>query len=412
MFGFEKGIDITNDKQVLFRRNVVIKNIIFLSNLIYTLIFTIMSIGDSSNWVITIICFPLTFFINVALKKMIFKNSNDYIKQQIAMYMACFYMFLTAILIYFKLKFGSQSYLGEVGYILIYYALVVVSLYQDKKMLKVVCQWVLIIVTILHFTITYDIVNAEYATDLRAFITNFFVSIEFRDIILRTIILILFMVVLYCIVAIGGAIQEERKTELAKRRQVQSDFTKVVTEIFDVTLNNNNRSEEEVKQVELIAIMAKRLSSIYGETPKQCDDIYNYSKIHVEKMVSFNDNVDIYDDKNFELLKEQTNLGSIIIRRLQLERKTQDIIRAHMEGSNTDEFVHRMKNIQNNIESQIIMLCDMYVTLRSLRSYKRAYNHKVSMEYLEDHFKIYFDSLVFDRFVRFQNDFEKLYDEF
>ena len=28
-FGFESGIDITNDNQVLYRKNVVIKNIIF-----------------------------------------------------------------------------------------------------------------------------------------------------------------------------------------------------------------------------------------------------------------------------------------------------------------------------------------------------------------------------------------------
>ena len=35
-FGFESGIDITNDNQVLYRKNFVIKNIIFVSNLIFT----------------------------------------------------------------------------------------------------------------------------------------------------------------------------------------------------------------------------------------------------------------------------------------------------------------------------------------------------------------------------------------
>jgi hypothetical protein len=37
-FGFEQGVDITNDVAVLFRRNVVIKNIVFVSNIMYTLI--------------------------------------------------------------------------------------------------------------------------------------------------------------------------------------------------------------------------------------------------------------------------------------------------------------------------------------------------------------------------------------
>ena len=66
-FGFENGIDITDDNEVLFRKNVVIKNLVFVSNLIYTLIFTIISIGDPSNrsnWLLTILLFPVTFLIN------------------------------------------------------------------------------------------------------------------------------------------------------------------------------------------------------------------------------------------------------------------------------------------------------------------------------------------------------------
>ena len=106
-FGFEEGIDITNETQVLFRKNVVIKNIIFISNLIYTLIFAIISVGETSNLVLTIICFPVTFLVNNMLKRTIFKNKDDLLKQQIAMYICCFYMFLTAILIYLRLKTSS-----------------------------------------------------------------------------------------------------------------------------------------------------------------------------------------------------------------------------------------------------------------------------------------------------------------
>lgn len=414
MFGFEKGIDIADDCQVLHRKNIVIKNIIFISNLVYTGIFMITSFDNSSNWVVTIILFPVTFLTNAMLKKMINKEPGNYLRQEIAMYMASFYMFLSAILLYVKLNVGGTSpyYLSQAGYMLLYYSLVVVSLYQDRKMLKLVFQWLIIIVTILHFTVTYPIINQPYATDLVSFVSNFFISIEFRDIFLRTVILILFMVVLYSIVSISSYMQEERKHELIKRRQVQRDYTDVVTEIFNVTLNDSSRNEDDKKEIMMIGEMSRKLASLMGEAIEVCNEVYDFSLIHIKSNVNFSKPGESRDDEAFKELKKQTDLGSMIVKRLQLERKAEDIIRAHMEGSNSEEFIKRMRQIQNVISSQIILICDMYVSLRSIRSYKKAYNHKVSIQYLEEQFRIYFDPQIFDRFIRFQDDFEKIYDEF
>ena len=47
------------------------------------------------------------------------------------------------------------------------------------------------------------------------------------------------MIVLYSIVSIGEFMQEERKNELIKRRQVQEDFTNVVTKIFEIAIKIN-----------------------------------------------------------------------------------------------------------------------------------------------------------------------------
>ena len=107
-FGFENNIDITDDKAVLYRKNIVIKNIIFATNIIYTLIFTVISIGDptnTSNWLLTALLFPVTFLINMLLGKMIKKGPEDNLSQTLAMYIASFYMFLSTILIYIKLKY-------------------------------------------------------------------------------------------------------------------------------------------------------------------------------------------------------------------------------------------------------------------------------------------------------------------
>ncbi len=413
MFGFESKIDISNDCAVLFRRNVVIKNIIFLSNIVYTIILAILSIGEASNWVLTIIVFPLTFLINHTLKKTIYRNTNDFLKQQIAMYMACFYMFLSAIMLYLKLKTGSEnSYLGEAGYILLYYALVVVSLYQDKKMLKTVFMYVLVIITLLHFTLTYNLIGEDDASNLFLFIKNFFTSNAGKDILLRTIILGTFMIVLYSIVAIGQYMQEERKKELIKRKQVQDDFTNVVIKMFNVTLNDTNYSEEKIKQAELLSIMSAKLASILGYNQTLSEEIGNYAKIQHTEHVDL-DITNIGDkDEQFEKLRIQTKLGNVIIKRLQLERKCEDIVRTHVEGAVTDEFVSKMLSIQQEKESQIILMSDMYITLRSLNTYKRPYPHKTAIDLLEKEFKRYFDGNIYDRFIKFQDEFETLYNEF
>ena len=106
-FGFESGIDITNDTQVLYRKNYVIKNIVFVSNLIYSLIFAALSFGEPKNLVFTIISFPVTFLLNITLKKMIKQNPDNHVRQTIAMYIMSFYMFLSTIIMYFKLKNGE-----------------------------------------------------------------------------------------------------------------------------------------------------------------------------------------------------------------------------------------------------------------------------------------------------------------
>ena len=238
MLSFEKGIDITDDYQVLKRKNIVIKNIIFLSNITYTLILFLISLiaSGTSNWVLTIIFVPVTFGLNRTLSKLINDSTHDKTKQQIAMYIAAFYMILSSVLIYFKLKtqmnVEGKEYLGlgEAGYILIYYSLLVISLYQDKKMLISISKWMLVIITIIHFVITYSIVNEEYATNLVKFIQTFFTTKEFLDILLRTLFLILFMVVLTTNVGIAQYAYLERKNEAVKRQGVQTDNIGVVND--------------------------------------------------------------------------------------------------------------------------------------------------------------------------------------
>ena len=410
LFGFESGVDITDETKVLYRRNNVIKRIIFLSNLVFSALFAFLSFGESSNILLTIILFPLTFIVNAGLKKTINKAPDDHNTQEIASYIASFYMILISIVIYVKLKFGSIVYLQECGYILLYYSLAICSLYQSKKLMKTIYQWTLVIVTILHFTVTYNVLFSEAAKDVLEILKVIFASDVGRDILLRTILLALFMMVLYSIVSIGEFMQEERKNELIKRRQVQEDFTNVVTKIFDVTLDRASRNNDDYENIIIVSKMACNLAKLLNLSETEINEIEQIAKIHVEKQVNFISTAGGNEDEKFALLKEQTDLGSIIISRLQLERKCEDIIRSTFEGSNNDEFVKRMKKIQNEVSSQIILICELYVSMRSIKSYKKAYNHKLTMQYMTDQFRVYFDGDIFEHFLRFKDQFEEIYE--
>ena len=412
LFGFESGVDITDETKVLYRRNNVIKRIIFLSNLFFSGLFALLSIGEKSNILLTIILFPVTFIVNAGLKKTINKAPDDHNTQEIASYIASFYMILVSIVIYVKLKFGDVTYLQECGYILLYYSLAICSLYQHKKLMKTIFQWTLAVVTILHFTVTYNVLFSEAASDIVEILKVIFVSDIGRDILLRTILLCLFMVVLYSIVSIGEYMQEERKKELIKRRQVQEDFTNVVTKIFDSTLDRASRNNEDVENIMIVSKMAGNLAKLLNLEEKEVTEIEQIAKIHVERQVNFVSTAGGNEDEKFALLKEQTDLGSIIISRLQLERKCEDIVRCTFESSNTDEFVQRMKKIQNEVSSQIILICELYVTLRSIKSYKKAYNHKLTIQNMSERFRVYFDGDIFEHFLRFKDQFEEIYENY
>lgn len=413
MFGFEKDIDISDETQVLFRRNIVIKNIIFVSNLVYSVLMVIMSFitSTSSNWILTAILFPLTFLLNSTLKKTIYKNKDDNTSQKIAMYFACFYIVLSSVIIYMKMKTGGSNF-GEAGYMLIYYALIITSLYQNKNLLRTISKWFIVLITILHFTITYNMISAEYEGSTFHQIISFIRSEEFADIILRTIVMCSFILVLYVIVSISQYMQDQRSLELIKRQEVQDDFTSIVGEMFDITLQNDVISEDKKFNIELVSCVSKRFSEIMGYNKTKVEELYLFSRNILDNKVDLNTNNIKSKDEKFEYLRNQAKLGNELIKRLELERLIDTVVRLSVEGS-TNESLNEGKNINKKTEEeQIIMLCDVYVTLRSLRSYKRPYPHKMTIKTLKEEFAKFFDSYLFERFIRFSDEFEKIYDNF
>lgn len=421
MLSFEKGIDITDDYAVLKRKNIVIKNIIFFSNITYTLILFLISLlsNGTSNWVLTIIFVPVTFGLNRTLSKLINEPSKEKTKQQIAMYIAAFYMILSSVLIYYKLKtqmtvdnsiINQKLNVGEAGYILIYYSLLVISLYQDKRMLISISKWMLVIVTIIHFVISYQIINEDYATSLVEFFKTFFTTPEFIDILLRTLFLILFLIVLTANVGIAQYAYTERKNEAVKRQGVQTDYSDVVNDLFSVILGMRTVSINDKDHINLVGKMSNKLGTSLKLSNVELDELSKYVEIHIEErknlVVVKKENM---TEEDYNEVRRRSEIGARVAKRLQLEQKCEDIIRTHIEGAPTKSFKNEMNNMLMDIENQIILICDCYITMREAKSYKRPYSHKLTIDFMNHELMDYFNEEVFDKFMKNSDSYEELY---
>lgn len=414
-FGFEVGVDITNDVAVLHRRNVVIKNIIFLSNLFYTSLLLILSIttGAKADWAVTIISFPITFLINKLLTKLISLDNEDKTKQSIAMYVGSFYIFLSSILVYVKLNLGANTgYFETVSYVLIYYSIVVISLYQDRKMLSTAFIYLFMSVTFIHLMLTYQIQNFA-ATSILDFFKQFMQTKEFGDLILRSLVFSLFYLVVYVIVSIGQYMQEERKNELIKRRQVQDDFSAIVGKLFQAVFFNayitiNNQHAIFVQKI------SEKLATFIGMNFMDIKKLSDYSLIHLRynevKDIKITDAV--YDDKLYEEIKSKTSLGAEIVKRLELSQNSEQIVRGLVENTLKDDQMIAIMNTLPDLNSQIILLADIYVTLRTANSYKRPYTHNHSVTIFKKNLSQFFRNDLSERFLKFSDEIEELYNSF
>lgn len=446
-FNFEAGVDILDDTSVLYRRNIVNRNILLVTNIVF-IIFTL--IGNQNPNYVVIAGFGIALpVINTTLKKIIHEEPRTLVKQQLAMYIGSVYILVASFGVYIKLRVSAipltigdvlnnvgltttemqseimnrslsavaDASIAQAGYVLIYFALVVIALYQDSTLLRVLFKWVLVLMTIVHIFIMYPLYEhahsmAELYNYLAVTNNNIFI-----DIVLRTILLVVFFIALYSSVSIGEMMNSKRKEELIKRRDMEIDFKAVVGDVFDVigvfNANTINQSKEDAHRV---AELASRLASVLGLSSNVCTEIYDYSVIHVEKVnilsVLEYEGKDVLNERDYQDIREKTILGSVIIKRLQLNQKSEDIVRAHFEKTVEPGFTERMKRVQRSQEGQIILLAEMYDILRQNRNYKSKLKHKRAVDLLDLEFKEYFEPHILDRFMKYQLEFESFYEKY
>ena len=276
------------------------------------------------------------------------------------------------------------------------------------------------IMTLIHLGVMYNDVLWDITGGFQGFFTFLFSPEHINiviDIVLRTIVLVIFNIALYSSVSIGNMMNKKRREELIKRRDMEKDFTAVVGDVFDViNVFNSHTINQNKESVHRIAEVASRLGNVLGLSSNVCTEIYDYSVIHVDKVEDLNileyESKQQLTERDYVVIREKTILGSIIIKRLQLNQKGEDIIRAHFEKTNDSDFTERMKRVQRSQEGQIILLAEMYDVLRQSRNYKNKLKHRKAMDMLVIDFKEYFEPYILDRFIKYQDDFESVYEKY
>ncbi|MDA3932482.1 MAG: hypothetical protein PF513_07075 [Tenericutes bacterium] len=423
-FSFEAGVDILDDKSVLYRKNLVIRNIIIITNIVF-LLFTLIGsegLNQKINLIVTFIIGLIMFISGRSIRNIVKEEPTTLHKQQMGEYLSGIYVLMMAIAVYIKLRLtlgesleGGFFSITQAGYSLIYFALVVIALYQDPKLLNVVFKVTIVAMTIIHVVVMYPIYN--YANNFTE-LWNYIEGPILTDIILRTLVLAVFMIGLYSTVKISEDINIKRKQELVKRRNMEKDFKDVVSDVFDVIAVYKQRGEDlaerhYARSAKRVAKLAGDLGGFLGYSSKLSQEIFEFSTIHIDKRDILN--IDDYDskeqlnEKDYKIIREKTIIGSIIIKRLQLDKKGEDIVRAHFEKTVNKDFIKEMNGIQNNRESQVILLSHIYDILRQERNYKKKLNHGRAIDLIRLEFNEYFDPQIIDRFIRYESEFESIY---
>jgi hypothetical protein len=144
-----------------------------------------------------------------------------------------------------------------------------------------------------------------------------------------------------------------------------------------------------------------KIVTMYSTIHLEYEKLYDLVNVNIDEIV-----------RNYEAVHEKTLQASLIARRLQLASKAQDIVRSYFEQTADPQRTIELNKIQPEIESQIVLLSDVYIILREPNSYKRPQSNAITIEQIKKHFAQYFDAFVIERFIANEQEIKSIYENF
>lgn len=424
MFDLEAGIDILDESEALYRKNRIIKRIVFITNILFS---AFLITRNYTMIVVTILLFLFTFGINRLLRSLIYDDPSDEMNQKIAMYLVAGNTLIVAITTFINLHIdavnaeqalgaeASMVYynLANVSYGLIFYSLVITAFYQNKTLMRHISYITIFLYTVLHTVVIYP--TYQIVRDMSSFL-EFTQTNAARDIGIRTVVLIIFLLAVNINVKISEKMNDERKKELYSRRNLEKDFLVVVEDIFNgIEVFNSSNMYKDKFTTYRSAQLVRKLAGLLQIHVNDVESMADFAKIHIDKreyltLMDFK-HVKVLSQKNYAEIEERTRIGREVLSRLRINQLSEDIVRSHCHSGFERQFKDT-DTISMDLKSQLVLLTDIYDALRMDRLYKDEFSHRDAVRIIRDSFSNYFEFQVVDRFIRFESEFRDLYDNF
>ncbi len=201
--------------------------------------------------------------------------------------------------------------------------------------------------------------------------------------------------------------------------------------IFSMAKLTEARDPETGKHLERI----RHYSKVLAEALAECDNfsevidkpfidnLYLSSPLHDIGKVGIPDSVLLkparLDDKEFNIMKEHTNIGfntlnEALIKYPQADylRMSADIALSHHEGFDGSGYPNGLKGNEIPISAQIVAMADIYDALTNKRIYKSAFSHDVAKGIIVEESNKRLNPELIDAFLSTENKIIEIYNKF
>jgi putative two-component system response regulator len=121
--------------------------------------------------------------------------------------------------------------------------------------------------------------------------------------------------------------------------------------------------------------------------------------------------------EEFDEMKKHTNIGAETLQQAYpsfqnngILKMAIDIARSHHERWDGKGYPDELKGDEIPLSAQIVAICDVYDTLRSVRPYKPAFTHQESMLEIRRECGTYFNHAICDAFFQCAEEIRHIYD--
>jgi len=162
-----------------------------------------------------------------------------------------------------------------------------------------------------------------------------------------------------------------------------------------------------------VGVMAKLLAKAFGCPAQFCEDMKVFAPLHDIGKIGIPDSILLAPRKLTEeelvVMNRHTTLGYDIVKDKKEMKILAEITRCHHERYNGTGYPDGLNGEKIPLSARITALADVFDALRSVRPYKKSWQHAVSVEEVKALAGGHLDPALVDCFVQNNESFIELY---